>query len=175
MKQLSTLKHYHNFKNRGYIEMSLVDVVKKYQNELSNKGILVEYSLFFDESTKSQCKFVIDDCEELEALNEIVQKLIKQDRNAEIYVNTYSINFDGKNTHIYADTLWINSIISLEELYSFFNHSKNIEPCDIVSLTNNEAVDGDIEIVVLSRDNVVDYKSFIEKKQLAMIKSLYWD
>ena len=44
-----------------------------------------------------------------------------------------------------------------------------------MSLTNNEAVDGDIEIVVLSRDNVVDYKSFIEKKQLAMIKSLYWD
>ena len=121
--------------------MSLVDVVKKYQNELSNKGILVEYSLFFDESTKSQCKFVIDDCEELEALNEIVQKLIKQDRNAEIYVNTYSINFDGKNTHIYADTLWINSIISLEELYSFFNDNKNIEPGDIVTLANDEAVD----------------------------------
>ena len=155
--------------------MSLVDVVKKYQNELSNKGILVEYSLFFDESTKSQCKFVIDDCEKLDVLNKIVQKIIKQDRNAEIYVNTYSINFDGKNTHIYADTLWINSIISLEELYSFFNDNKNIEPGDIVTLANDEAVDGDIAIVVRSKDNVEDYKLFIEKKQLTKIKSLYWD
>ena len=150
-------------------------IVKKYQNELSNKGILVEYSLFFDESTKSQCKFVIDDCEKLDVLNKIVQKIIKQDRNAEIYVNTYSINFDRKNTYNYADTLWINSIISLEELYSFFNDNKNIEPGDIVTLANDEAVDGDIAIVVRSKDNVEDYKLFIEKKQLTKIKSLYWD
>lgn len=150
-------------------------IVKKYQDKLLDKGILIKYNLFFDESTKSQCKFVIDDCEKLEVLNKIVQKIIKQDRNAEIYVNTYSINFDGKNTHIYADTLWINSIISLEELYSFFNDNKNIEPGDIVTLANDEAVDGDIAIVVRSKDNVEDYKLFIEKKQLTKIKSLYWD
>lgn len=155
--------------------MNLVNVLKKYQNKLLDKGILIKYNVFFDESSKSQCKFVIDDCERLEALNKIVQKIIKQDSNAEIYVNTYSIDYEGKNTYIYADTLWVNSIISLEELYSFFNDSKNIEPCDIALLTNDEEVDGDIGIVVLSRDNVVDYKSFIEKKQLTMIKSLYWD
>lgn len=150
-------------------------IVKKYQDKLLDKGILIKYNLFFDESTKSQSKFVIDDCEKLEVLNKIVQKIIKQDRNAEIYVNTYSINFDRKNTYNYADTLWINSIISLEELYSFFNDNKNIEPGDIVTLANDEAVDGDIAIVVRSKDNVEDYKLFIEKKQLTKIKSLYWD
>ena len=156
--------------------ISKIDViVKKYQDKLLDKGILIKYNMFFDESTKSQCKFVIDDCEKLEVLNKIVQIIIKQDRNAEIYVNTYSINFDRKNTYNYADTLWINSIISLEELYSFFNDNKNIEPGDIVTLANDEAVDGDIAIVVRSKDNVEDYKLFIEKKQLTKIKSLYWD
>lgn len=52
--------------------MSFVDIVKKYQNKLSNKEILVKYSLFFEESAKSQCKFVVDDWEKLEALNKIV-------------------------------------------------------------------------------------------------------
>ena len=60
-------------------------------------------------------------------------------------------------------------------MYSFFNDNKNIEPGDIVTLANDEAVDGDIAIVVRSKDNVEDYKLFIEKKQLTKIKSLYWD
>ena len=52
--------------------MGFIDIVKKYQNKLSNKEILVKYSLFFEESAKSQCKFVVDDWEKLEALNKIV-------------------------------------------------------------------------------------------------------
>lgn len=155
--------------------MSLVDVVKKYQNKLLNKGILAEYGFFFDERVKKHCKFVIDDCEALEELHRVVLKLIEKDQNAEIYINTFSPVFANENTYIYADTLWIISTLDTEALYSLFKGHQNIEPSDIISLSENETIDGDIELAVWSDDQVRDYRSFIKTRPLDMIKSLYWD
>lgn len=155
--------------------MNLIEIVKKYQDEVLEKGILINYSLFFHMNNKNYCRFVIDENEELDELNNVILRLVEKDRNAEIYVSTYSINFAEENTYIYADTLWINSVIDVEELYNFFKSSQNIEPSDVVPLVEDETIDGEIAFVVSAEDKLEDYRPFIKKRQLSMIKSLYWD
>lgn len=70
--------------------MSLVEIIKKHQKEIANDNILIEYNLFFANVAKQDCKFVLDDSTEIKELD---NKLF-----------------------IYADTLWINTIIEIKEI-----------------------------------------------------------
>ncbi|MBD5136862.1 MAG: hypothetical protein HDT39_12995 [Lachnospiraceae bacterium] len=81
--------------------MNLIEIVRKYQNEILFNGILVEGGLFFNEVVENHYKFVIDDCKELVELNSVIKKLMTKDKNAEIYLNTYGIDFEEENIHIY--------------------------------------------------------------------------
>ena len=76
---------------------------------------------------------------------------------------------------IYADTLWINTIIELDEISHLFQKTPNIEPCDIALWDEDETLDGVAALVVLEDGKVESYKSFMEKRELGKIKSLYWD
>lgn len=155
--------------------MNLIEVVKKCQNEMLDNGILIEYNLFFNEIARGYCKFSIDNNKELNALKEIFLKIREKDKYAEIYVSTYGIDLAKNNISIYADTVWIYSIISVEELYYFFKEHSNIEPSDIELLMEDETIDKSVEVVVLKEYRLENYESFIQKRQLNMIKSLYWD
>lgn len=129
--------------------MSLVEIIKKHQKEIANDNILIEYNLFFANVAKQDCKFVLDDSTEIKELD---NKLF-----------------------IYADTLWINTIIEIKEISHLFKKNLNIEPSDIASLAENETIDGVVALVVLEDGKVESYKSFIKKRELDKIKSLYWD
>ena len=155
--------------------MNLIELVREYESEISDNSILVEYALYFKEVAKNRCKFAIDEYEELEALKDVISRIMTKDKNAEIYVNTYGIDFMEENMHIYADSLWIDTILEEEEIYSFFSNSRKVEPTDIVSLEDDETVDGTIALVMAVEGKVTDYNSFIKEKQLCKIKSLYWD
>lgn len=155
--------------------MDLIEVINNHQSEILDNSILIEYDLFFNNLIEKRCRFAIDDNEELEELNNVILKIKRKDRDAEIFVNTYGIDFTDEEIHVYADTLWINTIIELEEIFDFFRNLKEIEPSDIVLLEENETIDGTIALVVAADDKVEDYKLFIEKRQLSKIKSLYWD
>lgn len=155
--------------------MSLVEIIKKHQKEIANDNILIEYNLFFANVAKQDCKFVLDDSTEIKELDNIILTIKGIDRNAEIYVNAYGIsNLDNK-LFIYADTLWINTIIEIKEISHLFKKNLNIEPSDIASLAENETIDGVVALVVLEDGKVESYKSFIKKRELDKIKSLYWD
>lgn len=155
--------------------MNLIELVREYESEIADNGILVEYALYFKEVAENRCKFAIDEYEELEALKDAISRLMAKDKNAEIYVNTYGMDFTEENMHIYADTLWVVTILEVEEIYNFFSNSRKGEPTDIVSLEDDETVDGTIALVMSVEGNVTDYNSFIKEKQLFKIKSLYWD
>ena len=155
--------------------MNLIEIVNKYQNEILDKSILVEYGLFFNEAAENRCKFVIDELKELEELNWVIRKIVVKDKNAEIYVNTYGIDFEEENIHIYADSLWINTMIEVKEMYDFFEDFHKIEPTDIVSLVEDETIDGTVALVISADGIEENYGSFIEKRNLSKIKSLYWD
>ena len=155
--------------------MNLIEIVNKYQNEMLDKSILVEYGLFFNEVAENRCKFVIDELEELEELNCVIRKIVVEDKNAEIYVNTYGIDFEEENIYIYADSLWINTMLEVKEIYDFFEDFHKIEPTDIVSLVEDETIDGTVALVILANGIEENYRSFIKKRKLSKIKSLYWD
>lgn len=155
--------------------MNLIEVVKKYQGKILDDSILVEYDLFFDNILGKYCKFAIDEYQELEELNNVLSKIKESDKNAVIYVCTYGIDFTDNEIHIYGDTLWINTTIGLEKLYGFFENYRRVEPSDIVLLSEDETIDGTITLVFTTKGEVENYKSFIEKRQLSEIKSLYWD
>lgn len=155
--------------------MDLIKVINEHRSEILNDSILIEYDLFFKCFIEKRCRFVIDDNEELEELDDVIFKIKRKDRNAEIFVSTYGIDFTDEPIHVYADTLWINTIIELEGIFELFRNFPRVEPSDIVLLKENETIDGTVSLVVLPDDKVEDYKSFINKRQINKIKSLYWD
>lgn len=146
--------------------MNLIEIVNKYQNEILDKSILVEYGLFFNEVAENRCKFVIDELEELEELNCVIRKIVVEDKNAEIYVNTYGIDFEEENIYIYADSLWINTMLEMKEIYDFFEDFHKVEPTDIVSLVEDETIDGTVALVILANGIEENYRSFIKKKKV---------
>ena len=159
----------------GFINMDLINLINKYKNKILDDSILIEYDLFFNNLFKEHCKFVFDDDKELKELNDVILKIKKIDKNAEIYVNTYGINFENKKIFIYADTLWIDTIVKLDEMFNIFRDFSEIEPSDIVSLDINETIDGTVSLVFSLDGRIEDYESFIRNRRLSKIKSLYWD
>ena len=155
--------------------MNLIEVVKKYQNKILDDGILVEYDLFFKEDAENGCHFAIDEYEELRELDNVILKIRESDKDAEIYVHTYGVDFSKERIYIYADTIWINTVMNVEEIYSFFRNLREIEPADIVVLAEDETIDGPVALVVSTEYKVEDYETFIEKRKLSEIQSLYWD
>ena len=117
----------------GLINMDLIKLINKYKNKILDDSILIEYDLFFNNLFKENCKFVFDNDKELKELNDVILEIKKIDKNAEIYVNTYGINFKNKRIFIYADTLWIDTIVKLDEIFNIFRGFSKIEPSSIVS------------------------------------------
>ncbi|MDE7424921.1 MAG: hypothetical protein K2N51_14740 [Lachnospiraceae bacterium] len=154
--------------------MNFIEEITEYQDKILDNGVLIEYNLFFDNVYEKYCRFAIDEYEEIEKLNDVIKKIRESDKNAEIYVCTYGIDFMDNGMHIYADTLWINTTIDLEKIYTYFENYREVEPSDIVLLSEDEMIDGIMALVFLANGNVEDYKAFIQKKELNKIKSLYW-
>ncbi|MCI8752134.1 MAG: hypothetical protein HFH66_12425 [Lachnospiraceae bacterium] len=159
----------------GLINMDLIKLINKYKNKILDDSILIEYDLFFNNLFKENCKFVFDNDKELKELNDVILEIKKIDKNAEIYVNTYGINFKNKRIFIYADTLWIDTIVKLDEIFNIFRGFSKIEPSSIVSLDIDETIDGTISLVFSLDGSTEDYESFIRNRRLSKIKSLYWD
>lgn len=155
--------------------MNLLEVIGKYQDQISDNGILVEYNLFLKNIIEKHCKFVIDDIVDLENLNNVILKIKERDIYSEVYVSTYGIDFTDTEILIYGDTLWINTLIGPEVISDYFNDFQAIKPSDIVSLDESETIDGTIALVISADNKVEGFQPFIEKKQLSRIKSLYWD
>lgn len=155
--------------------MSLIEIIEKHRKKIADESILIEYNLFFANVVKKNCKFVLDKSTEIRELDDILLKIRGIDRNAEIYVSTYGISHLNNKIFVYADTLWINTIIEIEEILNLFKRNSNIEPSDIALWDEDKAIDGTAALVVLEDGKVESYKSFIEKRELGKIKSLYWD
>ena len=76
---------------------------------------------------------------------------------------------------IYADTLWIDTVVKLNEIFNIFRVFSKIEPSSIVSLDIDETIDGTVSLVFSLDGKIEDYESFIRNRRLSKIKSLYWD
>ena len=88
--------------------MSLTKIIREQQDRdlKLNESILVEYNLYFEEIEKKNCFFSVDDYEGLKEINKVISQIRKEDKEAEIYVNTYGINFREEPIYIYMRTLY---------------------------------------------------------------------
>lgn len=74
---------------------------------------------------------------------------------------------------IYADTLWINTIINLENILKLFKNTISIEPSKISLLIDKNKNIYEIPDIVILLDGIEDYNIFSKRIQLGKIKSLY--
>ena len=154
--------------------MNLSEKITDFQNKVQGEFVLIEYDLFFA-NIPDCCIFAIDDEEELKKLNSLVLKIRETDKKAEIYVCTYIIDFTHCWKPIYADNIWINTVIDLKKVETLFENCRGIEPCYVVLASDDDTLEGMPAMVFASDGMVLDYNSFIEKRELNKIKSLYWD
>lgn len=154
--------------------MNLSEKITYFQNVVQDNFVLIEYDLFFN-NIPDCCIFAVDDHEELEKLDNIIVKIKKKDKKAEIYVCTYFISFTNRWQPIYADNIWIDTVIDIKELEGLFAEFRGIEPYSIVSVADDDTLDGTPAMVFLSDGTDVDYSNFSKDKELSKIKSLYWD
>ncbi len=143
--------------------MNLIKLINKYKNKVVDKFLLVEYDLFFDNSVNEYCKFVIDDYKELKKLNNIILKIKDIDKSSKIYVNTYELDFINEKIFIYTDTLWINTIINLEDILKLFKNTISIEPSNISLLIDKNKDIYEIPDIVILLDDIEDYNIFSKR------------
>ena len=136
--------------------------------------ILVDYDLFFDEELGKYNYFSIDDENEIVIIKEICQTLIQL--GAKIYVMAYNENENSKGEkYIYADSLWVDTKLSVHELYVLFEENKGIEPSDISSVNTTEEYNQKNLFLFETTGEIVDFKKIKDETDGINIKSLYWD
>lgn len=152
--------------------MNLSEKIIGCQNAIQDNFVLIEYDLFFA-NIPDCCMFAIDDCEELEKLNSIIIKIKEMDKMAEIYVCTYIIDFTNRWKPVYADNIWVNTVIDITDMERLFGNCREIEPCYVVLASDDDTMEGIPALIFSSEGAVLDYNTFIEKRELSKIKSLY--
>lgn len=143
----------------------------------NNEELLVECNVFFDESN-SFCNFAIDDKEELSELKRILKEIKSIDNTADIYCCTYGVD-NNDALYIYSDDIWVDTILSINELKALFvkydtihNPLRGIVPNDILELSEEELLKSDIVYVVSSSGDIIKYDEILNGKS---IKRMLWD
>lgn len=155
--------------------MNIFEKVNQYRDKIHNNSVLIEFDLYYNGIFEQHCSFAIDEQEELEAFNNVIKKLKEKDENAEVYVSTYGIDLANDWGCIYADALWIDTKLDIEELYDLFEHSREVEPSAIMLLTEDETISVETVMVFSSDGTVQDYMAFVKNRRLSNVKNLYWD
>ena len=151
--------------------MNIIQQIQKYDDQTKEKGFLVQQDLFFDKTLQENCRFVLDEPETMQMLHNFLDKIKIMDKTAQVYVSTYPLYNEQEKPFLYADTLWIDTEVSLEEIAQYFADCRVIEPSSIDAVTREEIQ----EIDFVFTEKVMGCKKFFQKKNLERIKSLYWD
>lgn len=151
--------------------MDIIQRIQKYDDQTKEKGFLVQEDLFFDKTLQESCKFALDEPQAMQMLHNFLDKIKRMDKTAQVYVNTYPLYYEQEKPFLYADTLWIDTRISLEEIAQYFADCRWVEPSSIDAVTFAEIE----EIQFVFTEKVRECKSFFQNKNLKRIKSLYWN
>lgn len=158
--------------------MELLEMYHNVKLQISeDDSILIDYDLFFDDQ-KENCKgFVIDEEDELEKVLYVLSKLKKQFVDSTVYVCAYGeeiINNKGEEI-IYADSLWIHTKESVNNLVSFFEELDSLEPSAIFPLSETEDYFQKKILLFQSTGDIVNLKDKVNESFMKDIKCIYWD
>lgn len=157
--------------------MNLQEMYKKKNVKINDMDcLLVDYDLFFNEELGKYNCFSIDDMDEISKIKTICYKLIQL--GAKIYVFAYNENENSRGEkYIYADCLWVDTTLSVNELYTFFKEDKDVEPSDISIVKKTGEYNQNNLFLFKATGEIVEFKKIIDTTEtdLTNIKSLYWD
>ena len=141
-----------------------------------NDAVLSEYNIFFDKNEKKYNQFSLDD-EDISDLHKFISALKNTDPDCKIYVLTYGYELTSSNGEkfTYADQLWIDTILSTDEVKELISTTGLTEPSDIRYFCDCDEVEYSQIYLIGRSENGDPVISEIEKENANKIVTLYWD
>ncbi|MDF2700190.1 MAG: hypothetical protein K0Q49_1746 [Haloplasmataceae bacterium] len=141
-------------------------MTKEQEVEIKNnlkidKISIVDYNNFFNDAN---CRFSLDDNNELQHLNSLLNRLLMDDRLASVYVSMYYDELEDvdHNMFWYSDTIILDTNMSLSETENYFADC-NFQPSQI------------IEQEELLYFVLINGQNNVYKNKCKNLISIYWD
>lgn len=139
-------------------------------------NVLMEFQNYFEENSKNYNYFTLDN-EDMPALRSFVEQIKSIDTDSTIFVGTYGYEITGSKGEksTYADTLWIDTVLSVSQIEELIKESGVAEPSDISFLKDcDDMGNGRVWLVTQTEQNARIIELTDHKKLNHMIV-LYWD
>lgn len=143
--------------------MGVLEIVFRTRKFDLDDVVLVGFDDYFDKKDIDYNSFSLDE-EDIISLQKFVIKIKSIDSNSIVYVSTYGyeiINSKGEKS-TYADTLWIDTNLTISKIEEIMKKCEVVEP-SYVSVIGDNAESGKRNIWLIKQDNpqitkLADYK-----------------
>lgn len=131
-------------------------------NNLKNDKIsIIDYNSFFEDIS---CRFSLDEGNELQELNSILNRILIDDGQANVYVSMYydEIEDVNKNMFWYSDIIILDTDMTVDQIENYFVNC-NFKPSEIMKQED--------QLRLVS----IDGKNTIYKNKSKNLIGVYWD
>lgn len=146
--------------------LSLVKAM--YTNKNFTTNYLLPYIDFFD-STDDFTEFHCERLEGKKSYYSLIEQLLKEDENAQVFAEVYGLEEDENNVWIYGETLIIFSKLSLIKVEEIFNQSDEFFPDEI-----GEVVDFNERYILIDKNGNQSLASNLRKDNIS-VYFCWWD
>lgn len=156
--------------------MAVLQTVFNSREFYLNDNVLMEFHNYFEEESKNYNYFALDN-EDMPALRSFVEQIKYIDTDSTILVGTYGyeITSNKGEKSTYADTLWIDTVLSVSKIEELIKESGVAEQSDISFLKEcDDMGNGKVWLVTQTEQSARIIELTDHKKLDAMIV-LYWD
>lgn len=136
-------------------------VVEINNNLINDKISIIDYNGFFEDTN---CRFSLDEVNELQEFKSILSRILIDDRLANIYVSMYYVKLEDifKNMFWYADTIVLDTNMTVNEIENYFVDS-DFKPSEIIEQEER--------LWLVS----IDGKNNVYKNKCKNLIGIYWD
>ena len=141
--------------------MTSEQVVEINNNLINDKISIIDYNGFFKDTN---CRFSLDEVNELQELKSILSRILIDDRLANVYVSMYYDKLEDiyKNMFWYSDTIILDTNMTIDEIENYFVDS-DFKPSEIIEQEE--------QLQLVS----IDGKNSVYKNKCKNLISIYWD
>lgn len=140
-----------------------------------NDDVLIKFDDYFDEKARDYNSFSLDDEENIVLLRNFVEQIKSIDSDSVVYVYTYGYeitNSKGKKS-TYADTLWIDTVLSVSKIKKTIEKCGVAQPSDIsIAGDSAENRNGNIWLITKENPQITELTDYEKINRMIM---LYWD
>ena len=140
-----------------------------------NDDVLIKFDDYFDEKARDYNSFSLDDEENIVFLRNFVEQIKSIDSDSVVYVYTYGYeitNSKGKKS-TYADTLWIDTVLSVSKIKKTIEKCGVAQPSDIsIAGDSAENRNGNIRLITKENPQITELTDYEKINRMIM---LYWD